>query len=285
MSPNPVFDIDRPSPRAGHGPARRLVIDNDWAGDPDGLLGLAHHLLSSDRVDAITSSLTSPMFPGSHDGAARGHRLVEELLDVVDAPTRPALAVGAESSLDRGGAASDASRLIVEHARREDELPLTLVCAGPLTNVAVALRDAPDIAARIRLVWVGGSTRGAFEYNEATDQEAAAIVFGSEIAIDQYPLEAYRASTYSIAELEADLTETTLGSWLWDVFAQFRIPLEFKVGELWHLGDSLPLLATSLAATPEGPTVHRVVHETVDYRLLVGDMLAKFRLHERGRAA
>jgi hypothetical protein len=23
----------------------RVIVDNDWAGDPDGLVGLAHHLL------------------------------------------------------------------------------------------------------------------------------------------------------------------------------------------------------------------------------------------------
>ena len=41
----------------------RVIVDNDWAGDPDGLVGLAHHLLSpSNRVDLITSSFLAPMF-------------------------------------------------------------------------------------------------------------------------------------------------------------------------------------------------------------------------------
>ena len=35
----------------------RVVVDNDYAGDPDGILALGHHLLSpSNRVVAITSS-------------------------------------------------------------------------------------------------------------------------------------------------------------------------------------------------------------------------------------
>jgi hypothetical protein len=34
----------------------RVVVDNDFAGDPDGILALAHHLLSpSNRVVAVTS--------------------------------------------------------------------------------------------------------------------------------------------------------------------------------------------------------------------------------------
>ena len=35
----------------------RVVLDNDWSGDPDGLVALAHHLLSpANRVVAVTSS-------------------------------------------------------------------------------------------------------------------------------------------------------------------------------------------------------------------------------------
>ena len=41
----------------------RVVVDNDFAGDPDGILALAHHLLSpSNRVVAITSSFLNPRF-------------------------------------------------------------------------------------------------------------------------------------------------------------------------------------------------------------------------------
>ena len=41
----------------------RVVVDNDWAGDPDGLVALAHHLLSpTNRVTAVTSSFLDPVF-------------------------------------------------------------------------------------------------------------------------------------------------------------------------------------------------------------------------------
>jgi purine nucleosidase len=40
----------------------RVILDNDWAGDPDGLIGLAHHALSpANEIIAITSSLTNPI--------------------------------------------------------------------------------------------------------------------------------------------------------------------------------------------------------------------------------
>jgi hypothetical protein len=41
----------------------RVVVDNDWAGDPDGLVALAHHLLSpTNRVVAVTGSFLNPAF-------------------------------------------------------------------------------------------------------------------------------------------------------------------------------------------------------------------------------
>jgi purine nucleosidase len=42
-------------------------------------------------------------------------------------------------------------------AREDDELPLSVVCGGPLTNVAAALEQDTSIAARMTLVWIGGS--------------------------------------------------------------------------------------------------------------------------------
>ncbi len=62
---------------------------------------------------------------------------------------------------------------------------VTLVATGPLTNIALALRREPDLAANVRdFVLMGGSSgRGnvtpAAEFNIAVDPEAAAIVFAA----------------------------------------------------------------------------------------------------------
>ena len=45
-------------------PHCRVIVDNDYQGDPDGLVALAHHLLSpANRVTAVTSSFLNPRFP------------------------------------------------------------------------------------------------------------------------------------------------------------------------------------------------------------------------------
>jgi inosine-uridine nucleoside N-ribohydrolase len=65
--------------------------------------------------------------------------------------------------------------------------PVAIVATGPITNVAVFLRDRPDLADRVReIVWMGGSTeRGNVtpyaEFNAWVDPEALAIVVGSGI--------------------------------------------------------------------------------------------------------
>jgi purine nucleosidase len=62
---------------------------------------------------------------------------------------------------------------------------VTLVATGPLTNIALAVRRYPPLAARVAdFVIMGGSAgRGnvspAAEFNIACDPEAAAIVFGA----------------------------------------------------------------------------------------------------------
>jgi len=67
---------------------------------------------------------------------------------------------------------------------------ITLVTLGPLTNIAVALRTAPDIATQVREVYVMGGAANtvgnvtpAAEFNIWCDPEAARIVFHSGMPI------------------------------------------------------------------------------------------------------
>ena len=99
------------------------------------------------------------------------------------------VAVHGESGLDGAELPSpttpldgtDAVSFIVDTCRRIDDV--WLVPVGPLTNIALALRAAPDIADRIAgISLMGGGTFGnrtpMGEFNIWADPEAAAIVFG-----------------------------------------------------------------------------------------------------------
>jgi purine nucleosidase len=267
----------------------RVVVDNDWSGDPDGLVALAHHLLSpANRVTAVTSSFLNPRFPTPQSRAADGAAVATELLDQLALPVRPAVHPGAEQPIAAGAAASAASEAIVAEALRVDDLPLYVACGGPLTNIASAVQAAPEIAGRMTVLWIGGSlVEDRFEYNRDTDPAAADLVLGHpELAVYQFPVETYRRCAYSVAELEGDLQACgRVGSWLWRRFTR-PLPDWVELGEIWPLGDSPPVLVTALSDESSSYTAgsrpggaERRVYTDVDFRLLVGDMLAKFRRH------
>jgi inosine-uridine nucleoside N-ribohydrolase len=105
------------------------------------------------------------------------------------APPRHAGYVHGESGLDGADlpppsgppASRDAVEFIIDTVRSHDGV--WLVPTGPLTNIALALRSAPDIAARVAgISFMGGGLFGnrtaTAEFNIWADPEAAAIVIG-----------------------------------------------------------------------------------------------------------
>ncbi|MDQ0113532.1 nucleoside hydrolase [Paenibacillus harenae] len=84
---------------------------------------------------------------------------------------------------------------------RESEEKVTLLFTGPLTDLARALDEAPDIEGKIeRLIWMGGTFNekgnvlepehdGTAEWNAYWDPEAVARVWASEVAITLVALE------------------------------------------------------------------------------------------------
>jgi inosine-uridine nucleoside N-ribohydrolase len=82
---------------------------------------------------------------------------------------------------------------------KADPGKLTIIAAGPLTNIAELLNKYPDCKAMIkRIVIMGGSVRRGFasgskpepEYNIATDVKAAQTVFQSGVPLTVAPLDA-----------------------------------------------------------------------------------------------
>jgi len=269
-----------------------VVIDNDWSGDPDGLVALAHHLLSpANRVVAVTSSFLNPAFQSPVAGPKDGADLARELIGLIGMSSPPEVHEGQTAGFAADESVSPAATAIVAESRRGDSLPLVVVCAGPLTNIAVAFKLAPDIISRLTLVWVGGAfAADVDEYNRDTDPEAADYVLSRpDLMLRQFPLETYRRCAYSVAELQHDLRRTgRVGQWLWERFVSLPLPEWMSLPETWPLGDSPPILITALSdessqfvPTPIGSAASRA-YTDVDFRLIVGDLLAKLRIHEAG---
>lgn len=286
-------------------PSARVIIDNDFAGDPDGFVALIHQLLTpKTRPVLITSSALHPNFAQGDlkaRSAAKGREVALELMRQARLPNRPPVMAGT----DQPGslAASDAARAIVAEAMRDDPLPLYFTCGGPLTNLAAALAIEPKIASRMTVIWIGGGTwpKGGWEYNLSCDAEAARrVIEQSAVPLWQVPLNAYRQMQYPVSALRTELRSLSkFGAWLYD---RFTTPPDFiDVGGTWPLGDS-PLVLLSAINVESSEAVEREarrilpdlsygdpipgrtirVFERLDARLAFEDFFALMRLHARG---
>jgi inosine-uridine nucleoside N-ribohydrolase len=99
---------------------------------------------------------------------------------------------------------------LVEALRAVEPGAITLCALGPLTNIAIALVKAPDIAGKIgELVIMGGTAfelgniTPAAEFNIHVDPHAAAIVFDSGIPVTMIPLDATHRVLTTPARLAA----------------------------------------------------------------------------------
>src|SRR5688572_10660825 len=243
-------------------PARaRVIVDNDFAGDPDGLFQLAHHVLCTSVavVQVIASRLPEAMVSPDRDEVAEGVAAADEVLTLAGSALRTV--PGARTALNPqvDSPPSAATESIVREAMRADtDLPLFYAAGGALTELATAYLAEPRIAERLTLVWIGGhgydSTAEAPEFNTGTDLVAAQVVFRSPIPIWQVPEPTYAQCLVSWAELHRDIAPLgPLGSYLVDRWRTFtdRVERMFgaSLGECAVLGDSPLVLLTALQGT------------------------------------
>ena len=171
-----------------------VILDCDPGHDDAIAIVVAAHLC--DLVGITTVAGNAPLDRTTHNA-----RVMRELLGIDVAVhagaarpllAEPSAAVDVHGLTGLDGAAlpepvrpvdsEDAAAFIVESCRRR---PGTwIVAVGPLTNIALALRRAPDVAGSVAGISVmGGGTFGnrtaVGEFNVWADPEAAAIVFSS----------------------------------------------------------------------------------------------------------
>lgn len=289
-------------------PRMRLIIDNDFSGDPDGLFQLAHHLLSpSVEIRGIIGSPLTPEagFDNAGNSAEKACMKARELMALMN--------VGNDIPVVEDGAS-----LIVREAMSDDQRPLYVVCGAGLGSIAEAWRQKPEIAQRLTLIWIGGQEYegtalpppggSKCEYNAALNIKAVQTVFNeSDLRLWQVPRNAYRQCIYSMAELQQEVEPCgALGKYLANSLTSLMEGVKqwVKMGEVYILGDSplvlLTALQTGFEADPASsdyvikkapkiaddgvyqPNEHGRdirVYTRLDTRLMFEDMIAKFKQH------
>jgi inosine-uridine nucleoside N-ribohydrolase len=204
----------RPAPPASRAisGAQKVIIDTDPGVDDAFALFLAMRSPEL-QVEAITAvagnvplSLTLPNalrlveIAGRNDipvAAGASSPLIRKLVDASYAHGNNGLA-GISFPAAKLDPVKDRAADLICRIVRANPGAISIIGIGPLTNIALALREDPEIASMIEsIVLMGGSLSGgnvtpAAEFNFYVDPEAAGIVFGSGIPIRMVGLDVTR---------------------------------------------------------------------------------------------
>lgn len=309
--PLPLSTPFPPSPRrAPLGTAARplpIIIDCDPGHDD--AMALAVALARPElRVLGVTAVAGNAVVTKTYENLRR-------TLALLGATTLP-VAAGAEAPLVRplwvapyvhGDSGLDGAELpapagIEHHAGavdliatllRDAKEPVTLVPLGPLTNIAILLRDHADLKPKIaHICWMGGAigegnVTASAEFNAYVDPDAAAIVFGAGVPITMVGLDAtHRALTGEAALQKLESAGTQPAKIFADLLRFYAIFHKKRYD--WPASAVHDAVAVAHLAVPN---LLALVHAAVDIEL--GDLARgrtvvdwyRDRLRDRGRSA
>lgn len=183
--------------------AKRVIVCTDAHNEADDQFAIVHHLLtpcenvlgvvashyeymtnmmigkaremgwSEERLQKHLVSLQFAPLRGSMELSYGEIRRVMSLMDVDDVPVLRG-AIGPLASLS-GNEENEGVDIIIREARKRDSGRLYVCFLGAITDMALALRKAPDIADNVTVIWIGGGRypEGGNEYNIGQDVDAA----------------------------------------------------------------------------------------------------------------
>lgn len=272
----------------------RVIIDTDAACEADDPFAIAHALMSP---KLLVKAIIAEHFreAGSMEKSYQAIRLLTDSMNAEANILR-----GEEYPLQEGDV-SEGVRFIIDEARREDEKPLFVLCLGALSNLARAIRLAPDICGNMTVVTIGGQAYDGRsipwrEFNFGNDVSAANQVLASSVPLWQIPNSAYGAIRVGLAELQTKVLPCgKAGEYLFRQMVDYNLSdrAGWTAGESWTLGDS-PAVAvvldpaigvrttrpapivnedTSYQDNPNGRPIQ--VYDKVDSRYILEDFFAK----------
>ena len=234
-------------------------------------------------------------------------RSYDEIKTVLDAmEIELPVFMGQKGPLEIDTDLSPAGKFIIEEANRPNEKPLYILCQGAITNVAMALRAAPEIKDKITIIWIGthgiqniGKPVPFREFNSGNDVKAANEVLQSGAQIWLVPSDVYTTINVSLAELKVKVEPYgKIGHHLYHNMIDYNLSERagWTKGESWSLGDS-PAIAlainpdcgkyviesapfinedTSSTLLPGAPKIR--IYTGIDSRFILEDFFAKLKL-------
>lgn len=166
-----------------------VIFDTDTNNELDDQHALAYLLMSGNTFDVkgITVNAT-------HNGGHVSNHLkeAERVLKLCTLHGKVPLLTGANGDFttikdhvhQKKFDGAQAVRFIIEAAKKQKENKLVVLAVGKLTNVALAIQKAPEIAEQIRLVWLGSNYPEPGEYNLQNDIPAMNFLLQSAVPFE-----------------------------------------------------------------------------------------------------
>lgn len=291
----------------------RYIIHTDCKNEADDQFTVLHALMT-DKLDirgiiaGHFDKANYNRFP-EHTTANASYKEIETILNLAGMPVEKyPVYLGSNFPLEEESKPieTEAARMIIEEAMKEDDRPLYIGMQGAITELACALLLEPRIARRITCIWIGGGDypEGGHEFNLFQDILAARIVFQSNMPLWQIPRNVYKQFAVSLAELQLKVKPCgDIGRYLYEQMLEVNHSFfpdgNWPHGETWALGDEGCVCALLEEAERddgydmiEAPFIMddmtysfgygnrkiRVYHK-MDVRLDLEDLFAKFQLN------
>ncbi|MEM6767843.1 MAG: nucleoside hydrolase [Bacteroidota bacterium] len=168
----------------------RVIFDTDANNELDDQHAMAYLFFNQDVFDIAAITVNRTFNGGGIDMHMKEAERVMKLCGVYeDLP----LIQGADSTFEyirtslgeESFDGSEAVNLIIsESMKAAPENPLLLLPVGKLTNIALALAKAPEIADRVRIVWLGANYPEPGEYNLVNDIPSMNYILDMEVPFE-----------------------------------------------------------------------------------------------------
>lgn len=170
-----------------------VILDTDTYNECDDQFALAYMLKSKDifNIEAITVAPYSCKTPNVSvkEGQENSYNEILKICKWLNFDTNNKVFKGAEDYICNGyNGNNDAVNNIIEIAMKNDKTYIMAI--GAITNVALAIKKAPEIIEKIEVIWLGGHSLLQYnnlEFNFKQDIDAVRIVFESKVKLTIIP--------------------------------------------------------------------------------------------------
>lgn len=192
-----------------------ILVDSDANNELDDQHAIAYAAFNSDVFDLVGVTVNNTPLGNGIQGQYDEAKRVLELCDSFD---KVPLFKGADKNYEdiRSSLNSeqfdgkDAVDFIIDQANQERDQPLVLIPIGKLTNIALAIDRAPEIEAKIRVVWLGSNYPAKGEYNLIADIPAVNRLVDSEVPFEMVTVRYTEKTGSTAVAVETDYVKQVM---------------------------------------------------------------------------